>query len=137
MQQVSKLRLRTFHPDRNQRPVLPHLHLLFWLSLLPFVTGWMGENHFQTMPVDDYGVVLLMCAVAYSILARSLFAHHSENAALAEAIGKDRKGWISIVLYILGIGLSLLHPLLGFGIYICVAIMWLIPDSRIESRLKH
>jgi uncharacterized membrane protein len=119
------------------RVLWANLHLLFWLSLLPFVTGWMGENHFQTVPVAAYGVVLLMCAIAYTILARSLISHHSENVALAEAIGTDRKGWLSIALYVLGIGLSLLHPMLGFGTYICVAIMWLIPDSRIESRLKH
>jgi uncharacterized membrane protein len=78
-----------------------------------------------------------MCAIAYTILARSLTAHHRENAALAEAIGKDRKGWISIALYVAGIGLSLLHPWLGFAVYIGVAIIWLIPDRRIESRVRH
>jgi uncharacterized membrane protein len=114
-----------------------NLHLLFWLSLIPFVTAWMGENHFQTVPVAAYGVVLLMCAVAYTILARSLIAHHSENAALGEAIGTDRKGWLSIALYVVGIGLSFVHAWLGFATYICVAIMWLIPDRRIESRVGH
>lgn len=96
----------------------------------------MGENHFQTVPVAAYGVVLLMCAIAYSILARSLISHHSENAVLAEAIGTDRKGWLSIG-YVAGIGLSMLHPMLGFGTYVCVAIMWLIPYTRIESRVPH
>jgi uncharacterized membrane protein len=114
-----------------------NLHLLFWLSLIPFVTAWMGENHFQTVPVAAYGVVLLMCAVAYTILARSLIAHHSENAALGEAIGTDRKGWLSIALYVAGIGLSFVNAWLGFAVYICVAIMWLIPDRRIESRVRH
>ncbi len=113
-----------------------NLHLLFWLSLIPFVTAWMGENHFHTAPVAAYGVVLLMCAVAYTILARSLIAHHRENAALGEAIGTDRKGWASIALYVAGIGLSFVNSWLGFATYICVAVMWLIPDRRIESRLR-
>ena len=114
-----------------------NLHLLFWLSLIPFVTAWMGENHFQTAPVAAYGVVLLMCAIAYALLARSLIAHHRENAALAEAIGKDRKGWMSIALYVTGICLSLLHPWLGFAAYISVAIIWLIPDRRIEKHVPY
>ncbi|HEU4372982.1 MAG TPA: TMEM175 family protein [Telluria sp.] len=114
-----------------------NLHLLFWLSLTPFVTAWMGENHFQTAPVAAYGVVLLMCAIAYTILARSLIANHRENAALAAAIGKDRKGWLSIGIYIAGIGLSLMYAWLGFAMYIVVAIIWLIPDRRIEDRVRH
>jgi uncharacterized membrane protein len=114
-----------------------NLHLLFWLSLIPFVTAWMGENHFQTIPVAAYGIVLLMCAIAYTILARSLTAHHSENAELAEAIGTDRKGWLSIALYLTGIALSFLHPWLGFATYIAVAIMWLIPDRRIERPVSY
>jgi uncharacterized membrane protein len=112
-----------------------NLHLLFWLSLTPFVTAWMGENHFQTAPVAAYGVVLLMCAIAYTILARTLTAHHRENRALAEAIGKDTKGWLSIALYGAGIALSLWHAWLGFALYICVAIVWLVPDTRIEKRV--
>jgi uncharacterized membrane protein len=114
-----------------------NLHLLFWLSLIPFVTAWMGENHFETVPVAAYGTVLLMCAIAYTILARSLTAHHRENAELAEAIGKDRKGWISIALYVTGIALSFVQPWLGFATYIVVAIMWLIPDRRIEKPTSH
>jgi uncharacterized membrane protein len=117
------------------RVLWANLHLLFWLSLIPFVTAWMGENHFQTAPVAAYGVVLLMSAIAYTLLARSLTAHHRENAALAAAIGKDRKGKLSIALYLAGIGLSLLHPWLGFAVYIGVAIIWLIPDRRIEKQL--
>jgi uncharacterized membrane protein len=113
-----------------------NLHLLFWLSLIPFVTAWMGENHFQTAPVASYGVVLLMCAVAYTILSQSLIRHHRENKVLAEAIGEDRKGRISIALYAAGIGLSLLQPWLGFALYIAVAVMWLVPDRRIEDRVQ-
>jgi uncharacterized membrane protein len=114
-----------------------NLHLLFWLSLIPFVTSWMGENHFQTVPVAAYGTVLLMCSIAYTILARSLIAHHRENAALAAAIGKDRKGWNSIWLYAAGIVLSLVHPWLGFAVYIGATIMWLVPDRRIEKRAPY
>ncbi|MDL2357425.1 MAG: TMEM175 family protein [Pseudomonadota bacterium] len=114
-----------------------NLHLLFWLSLIPFVTAWMGENHFQSAPVAAYGFVLLMCAVAYSILVRTLTSNHRENRALADAVGKDRKGWISIALYVAGIALSLPFPWLGFAFYIGVAIIWLIPDRRIENRVQH
>ena len=112
-----------------------NLHLLFWLSLIPFVTAWMGENHFQTAPVAAYGSVLVMCAIAYTILARALTAHHRENQALADAIGKDTKGWISIAVYLAGIAVSLWYPWLGFALYISVAIMWLVPDTRIENRV--
>jgi uncharacterized membrane protein len=110
-----------------------HHHML---HMVHEVSG-MGENHFQTAPVAAYGFVLLMCAIAYTILARSLVANHRENAALAAAIGKDRKGWMSICIYIAGIGLSLLQPWLGFALYIAVAIIWLIPDRRIEYRVRH
>jgi uncharacterized membrane protein len=110
-----------------------NLHLLFWLSLIPFVTGWMGENHFDTVPVAAYGGVLFMCAIAYSILANRLIAHRNKNAALAKALGSDFKGKVSIVLYLAGIGLSFVWSWLGFAVYISVAIMWLIPDRRIED----
>jgi uncharacterized membrane protein len=113
-----------------------NLHLLFWLSLTPFVTAWMGENHFEAAPVASYGVVLLMCALAYTFLARVLTRHHPENRALAEAIGMDRKGWISIAFYMAGIALSLPFPWLGFGMYVIVAIIWLVPDTRIEKKLS-
>jgi uncharacterized membrane protein len=111
-----------------------NLHWLFWLSLVPFVTAWMGENHFQTEPVAAYGTVLLMAATAYAILARCLAAHHRENAELAKAIGKDRKGWISVALYAVGIVLSFFNAWLGFATYILVAIIWLVPDTRIERQ---
>jgi uncharacterized membrane protein len=112
-----------------------NLHLLFWLSLIPFVTGWMGENHFETGPIVAYGFVLFMCAVAYSILIGRLLAHHGKNTTLAEAIGSDRKGKISIVLYLLGIALAWFAAWLGFLVYVGVAVMWLIPDRRIEQKV--
>jgi uncharacterized membrane protein len=114
-----------------------NLHLLFWLSLIPFVTAWMGENHFQTAPVAAYGFVLLMCAIAYAILVRCLTRHHRENKELAEAVGRDTKGWISVAIYVCGIALSPLYAWLGFALYICVAIMWLVPDRRIEKRVAY
>lgn len=112
-----------------------NLHLLFWLSLIPFVTGWMGENHFAPLPVALYGAVLFMCGVAYAILARRLVAHHGADSALSHAIGKDGKGALSVLLYLAGIGLSFVHPMLGFAVYIGVAVMWLVPDRRIEQHL--
>jgi uncharacterized membrane protein len=114
-----------------------NLHLLFWLSLIPFVTGWMGENHFATVPVAAYGAILFMCAIAYTLLVRSLISHHDENKALAEAIGTDMKGWLSLVLYLAGIALAFVHAWLGFAIYIGVALIWFIPDRRIEDRIAH
>jgi uncharacterized membrane protein len=112
-----------------------NLHLLFWLSLIPFVTGWMGENHFAAIPVAAYGVILFMCAVAYRILVYCLTSQRAENRALAEAIGTDRKGWLSLLLYPAGVGLAFVHPWLGFAFYIVVALIWLVPDRRIEDRL--
>jgi uncharacterized membrane protein len=112
-----------------------NLHLLFWLSLIPFVTGWMGENHFATLPVAAYGAILFLCASAYTLLVRSLIRHHRGNQPLAEAIGSDTKGWLSLVLYLIGVGLAFVQPWLGFAVYIAVALIWLIPDRRIEGRL--
>jgi uncharacterized membrane protein len=113
-----------------------NLHLLFWLSLVPFVTAWMGENHFGAAPIVAYGVVLMMSSVAYGILARVLTRHHPENRALAEAIGMDRKGWISTASYAVGIALSFVAPMAGFALYVIVAIIWLVPDTRIERKLQ-
>jgi uncharacterized membrane protein len=111
-----------------------NLHLLFWLSLIPFVTGWMGENHFATLPVCAYGVNLFMCAVAFHLLVRSLVRHRHGNEALAEAVGRDRKGWMSLGLYAAGVALSIVHPWAGFTMYVIVALVWLIPDRRIERK---
>lgn len=120
----------------NGRVLWANLHLLFWLSLIPFVTGWMGENHFGTLPVAAYGIVLFMCSIAYALLVRCLIRQHGENKTLEEAIGTDKKGWLSTLLYLLGVGLAFVHPWLGFAVYVVVALIWLVPDSRIETRLK-
>jgi uncharacterized membrane protein len=112
-----------------------NLHLLFWLSLIPFVTAWMGENHFETGPTAAYGFVLFMCSVAYLLLVKGLIANHPKNATLAEAIGNDRKGKLSCILYLAGVGLSLFVAWLGFLVYAAVAIVWLIPDRRIEDKV--
>jgi len=109
-------------------------HLLFWLSLVPFATGWMGENHFAKMPVILYGVVMLMAGVAYYILAQNLTSLHGKDSAFAKALGRDRKGLLSVVLYLLGISLCFLHPLLGFAVYVIVAVIWFIPDKRFEEK---
>ncbi|WP_317205004.1 TMEM175 family protein [Janthinobacterium sp.] len=119
------------------RVLWANLHLLFWLSLIPFVTGWMGENHFATVPVAAYGVILFMCAISYTLLVRSLISHHGDNTALADAIGPDKKGALSMVLYLLGVVLAFVHAWLGFAFYIGVALIWFIPDRRIENRLGH
>jgi uncharacterized membrane protein len=112
-----------------------NLHLLFWLSLIPFVTAWMGENHFGIGPTAAYGFVLFMCSVAYLLLVRGLIANHPKNAKLAEAIGNDRKGKLSCVLYMVGVALALFAAWLGFLVYAGVAVMWLIPDRRIEDKV--
>jgi uncharacterized membrane protein len=119
----------------NGRILWANLHLLFWLSLTPFVTGWMGENHFAALPVALYGTVLLLAAIAYFILAKSLVARHGKDSALAKALGRDFKGKISVVVYAVAIPLSFVNSLLACGFYILVAIMWLIPDPRIEKNL--
>jgi uncharacterized membrane protein len=117
-------------------PILwANLHLLFWLSLVPFVTGWMGENQFAARPVALYGVVLIMAAVAYFILSRALINHHGRDSALARAVGKDFKGKVSVLIYAVAIAISFLSRWAAFGLYIFVALMWLIPDRRIERIL--
>jgi uncharacterized membrane protein len=109
-----------------------NLHLLFWLSLVPFVTGWMGENHFTSVPVLAYGVVLLCAALAYTVLTRVLLASHGKDSLIAKALGKDFKGWISIVLYGLGIAIALVQPWISCALYALVAAIWLWPDQRFE-----
>jgi uncharacterized membrane protein len=112
-----------------------NLHLLFWLSLMPFVTGWMGENHFAPVPTALYGVVLLMCAAAYYLLSRAIIAAHGRESLLARAIGRDLKGRLPLLLYLVAIGSAYVHPWISLAIYIAVALMWLIPDRRIEKAL--
>ena len=112
-----------------------NLHLLFWLSLFPFVTGWMGENHFAQWTVVLYGAVLIMAAVAYYILTRALLAAQGSDHTLAQAIGSDFKGRISVGIYAAGIALAFLNSWLGVALYVLVAVMWLVPDRRIEQTL--
>lgn len=114
-----------------------NLHLLFWLSLLPFATGWMGENHFAGGPSALYGVVLLMSAVAYWGLQRSLIRAQGTNSALAQALGRDWKGKISPVIYALGIVASFWWPWCSQLLYALIALLWLVPDARIERALRH
>jgi uncharacterized membrane protein len=119
-------------------PVLwANMHLLFWLSLVPFVTGWMGENHFAAVPVMLYGVVLLMAAIAYFILVRVLISHNGAESALAKATGKDWKGKTSLLIYVLAISVAYWLPIIAGLLYAAVAIMWLMPDRRIEKSLAH
>jgi len=112
-----------------------NLNLLFCLSLVPFVTGWMGENHFATLPVALYGIVLLSSAIAYYILARVLVASHGKDSALATALGEDFKGKVSLLIYAVAIGLSFVNSWFACILYSLVAVMWLIPDRRIEKTL--
>jgi uncharacterized membrane protein len=113
-----------------------NLHLLFWLSLAPFATAWMGENFDAPAPVALYGVVLLCAAIAYFILTRRLIYHHGKDSALAVSIGSDRKGVISVAVYAVAIPLALVRPWIACGCYVLVAVMWLLPDRRIEKHLS-
>lgn len=112
-----------------------NLHLLFWLSLVPFATGWMGENHFAPLPTALYGAVLLLAALAYWLLQCAL-RRHPENRLLVTALGRDLKGKLSLVLYVAGMVLSLWQPALAWALYALVALMWLVPDRRIERLLQ-
>jgi len=112
-----------------------NLHLLFWLSLFPFATGWMGENHFTSTPTAAYGLVLLMAAIAYYILQCAIIAQEGRESLLARAVGGDWKGKISPMLYLLAIGLSFVGPWFASALYVLVALMWLVPDRRIEKTL--
>jgi len=113
-----------------------NLHLLFWLSLMPFVTGWMGENHFAPIPTALYGVVLMMAGVAYYILEHTIIRSQGENSRLRDAVGGDTKGKISVVLYLVAIPLAFVNQLISDAIYVGVALMWLVPDRRIEQRFN-
>ena len=112
-----------------------NLHLLFWLSLTPFVTAWMGENHFAALPAALYGVVLLFAAIAYFILTRALLAIHTSDSTLAIALGADFKGKISLVFYLVAVPLAFVRSWLACAIYVLVAVMWLVPDPRIEKTI--
>ncbi len=112
-----------------------NLHLLFWLSLVPFGTNWLGETNFAAWPVALYGVILLLAAVAYFLLVRALIAHHGRESALATAVGRDFKGKASVVIYAVAIPLAFVNSGVAYGAYLAVALIWFIPDRRIERAL--
>jgi uncharacterized membrane protein len=119
----------------NGRILWANLHLLFWLSLIPFTTAWMGENHFTPLPTAAYGFVLVMSAVAYTVLQNAIVAHHGPHSRLAAAVGHDRKGKLSLLLYIAAVPLAFVHQGISLALYVAVALMWLAPDKRIEAVL--
>ena len=119
----------------NGRVLWANLHLLFWLSLIPFVTAWMGENRFGALPAALYGVVLLLAAIAYFILTRVLLSIHHRDSVLATALGADFKGKISMFIYLAAIPLAFVKSWLACGLYVLVAVMWLVPDRRIEKKI--
>jgi uncharacterized membrane protein len=114
-----------------------NLHLLFWISLMPFATGWMGENHFATLPTALYGIVLLMCAIAYFILQQSIIRLEGDGSVLKRAVGSDWKGKLSPVAYLSAIAASFWWPWLSQALFVAVALMWLVPDRRIEHVIEH
>ena len=117
------------------RVLWANMHLLFWLSLIPFATGWMGENQFAAWPVALYGAVLLMAAIAYTILSRVLVALHGKDSVLGTALGRDFKGKVSAGIFLVAIPLALVNSWLACALYVLVAVMWLIPDRRIEKTM--
>jgi len=112
-----------------------NLHLLFWLSTVPFVTSWMGENPLATTPVALYGAVLIMNAIAFTILSTLLVRHEGPDSALAKAVGRDFKGKISLVIYAVGIAAAFFQPIVSLALYVTVAAIWFIPDRRVERQL--
>jgi uncharacterized membrane protein len=114
-----------------------NLHLLFWLSLFPFTTGWMGENGLAAIPTAAYGFVLLMAAIAYVVLERAIIAREGRDSLVARAIGREWKGKLSLALYLAAIPLAFVSPWIAGGLYVFVAFLWLIPDPRIERKLEN
>jgi len=112
-----------------------NMHLLFWLSLVPFATAWVGENHLAPVPLALYGVALLMAAVAWKILQSAIVRHEGPQSKLAQALGRDAKGLISPLMYLSGIGLAFVLPWISIALYVAVALMWLVPDKRFEARI--
>ena len=121
----------------NGKILWANLHLLFWLSLVPLTTGWMGENHLAPLPTAVYGADLLLSAISYFILQGSILAHEGAHSRLAAALGRDLKGKLSLAFYAAAIPLAFVRPWIAFLVYVVVALMWLIPDRRIESALDH
>ncbi|HVA58497.1 MAG: TMEM175 family protein [Gemmatimonadaceae bacterium] len=119
----------------NGKILWANLHLLFWLSLTPFVTGWMGENHFAALPTAVYGVVLLLSALSYRVLLGAILAELGPDSLLARAVGRGRKEHISELLYVAAIPLAFVSPWISDALYVAVALMWIVPDRRIEARL--
>lgn len=119
----------------NGRVLWANVHLLFWLSIIPFVTNWMGENNFSGLPVTLYGAALWVSGLSYYILARALVALHGKESVLGVAIGRDRKGLASLVLYSVAVGVSFFFAPAAMAIYVLVAVMWFIPDRRIEKQI--
>ena len=117
----------------NGKVLWANLHLLFWLSLIPFVTGWMGQNHYEPIPTSAYGMVMLFAALAYYILAHTLIGAQPPGSRLARAIGRDWKGKVSVVLWAVGIVLAFVNAWLAIAVYVGVALTWLVPDRRIEK----
>ena len=113
-----------------------NLHLLFWLSLIPFATGWMGRNNFAPLPTAVYGVVLLLAAIAYTILVRTIIAAQGPDSRLKEAIGRDAKGYVSLAMYAAAIPLAFMNRWIAYALYVGVVLIWFIPDRRIERRLS-
>lgn len=120
----------------NGKILWSNLHLLFWLSLIPFGTAWMAEDSITSLPVAVYGIILLCCALSYTLFIYTLTNHHGKDSLLSQSIGKDQKGKISILLYIVGIISSFFQPIFGIICYVIVAIIWLIPDQRIEKNFQ-
>jgi len=120
----------------NGKILWANLHLLFWLSLVPFATGWMGENHGVALPVAVYGVVLLCAAGAWSILQALIIAHEGPNSRLRQAVGRDMKAMASLAAYVAAIPVAFVNPWISIGLYVFVALMWLAPDRRIESHVE-
>jgi uncharacterized membrane protein len=112
-----------------------NLHLLFWLSLVPFVTGWMGENHFASLPTAVYGIVLLFAAIAYTVLQAVIVRHQGPTSRLRLAVGNDTKGKLSMLLYLIAIPMAFVNQWISDAIYVTVALIWLVPDRRIESKM--
>jgi TMEM175 potassium channel family protein len=126
-----------FLTDRVNGGILwANTHLLFWLSLVPFVTGWMGENHFAALPTALYGAVLMMAGVAYYVLEQMIIRSQGKGSRLGAAVGNDAKGRISVVMYLIAIPLAFVHQLLSDALYVAVALMWLVPDRRIETHIN-
>ena len=124
-------------PRVNGAILWANMHLLFWLSLIPFATAWMGENHYARLPTALYGAALLMPAIAYTLLQFTIIRLHGRDGALAKALGRDLKGKISTLLYLVALPIAFFEPRVSLTIYVVVALVWLIPDRRIENMLKN